>query len=109
MLNRWGLLLYTKIFGQYVDTDTSNNVYYKTKNSIPEKRWVIYNGIYDSSKIPANWHSWLHFMRDTPPEKDTHMWIPNTTGTKFAHKQITSIEKIPQIALDCYSSWSPNK
>ena len=109
MLNRWGLLLFTKLFGQYIGTDGSNNIYYKTKNSAPEKRWVIYNGIYDSSKIPAEWYSWLHFMLDSPPKKDTKIWIPNTTGTKFAQKSITSIEKIPQTALNCYSSWSPNR
>lgn len=109
MLNRWGLLLYTKLFGQHIGSDSFNNKYYKTKNSIPEKRWVIYNGIYDASKIPAEWYVWLHFMQDTLPKKTTKQWLPNMTGTKFAHKQITSIEKIPQTALNYYSSWSPNR
>lgn len=109
MLNRWGLLLYTKLFGQHIGADGFNNAYYKTKNSAKEKRWVIYNGIYDSSKIPAEWHSWLHFTQTSAPKKNEKNWEPNTTGTKFAQKQITSIEKIPQTALNCYSSWFPNR
>ena len=64
MLNRLGLLLYTKLFGQYIDADAFGNSYFQTKNSGKIKRWVIYDGIYDPSKIPADWHAWLSFMRN---------------------------------------------
>ena len=26
-----------------------------------EKRWVIYSGEIDASKIPVEWYSWIHF------------------------------------------------
>jgi NADH:ubiquinone oxidoreductase subunit len=109
MLNRLGLLLYTKLFGRYIDTDAFGNAYYQTKNSKKIKRWVIYNGIYDSSKIPADWQAWLSFLWTLPPKRHGNNWVPNTTGTKFAQNQITSIENIPQSALNYYDSWSPDK
>jgi NADH:ubiquinone oxidoreductase subunit len=109
MLNQLGLLLYTKVFGQYVGSDTFNNKYYQSKKQANLKRWVVYNGYYDPSKIPAEWHSWLHFTQDHPPQMASKTWIPNTTGTKFAQKNISSIENIPQTALNCYERWTPDK
>jgi NADH:ubiquinone oxidoreductase subunit len=109
MLNRIGLLLYTKLFGQYVDTDAFGNAYYQTKHHQNIKRWVLYNGIYDPSKIPADWQAWLSFMQDSPPKRNQSDWAPNTTGTKFAQNKITSIENIPQTTLNYYDSWTPDK
>jgi NADH:ubiquinone oxidoreductase subunit len=108
MLSRFGLLLYTKIFGRYIGQDRFNNRYYTTKTN-PKKRWVLYNGVYDPSKISVEWYGWLHFLNDTPLSSTLHTWVPNTTGTQFAKKYITSIENIPQSALNCYGSWSPNR
>lgn len=109
MLNRLGLLLYTKLFGQYIDTDAFGNSYYQTIKTQKIKRWVIYNGICDPSKIPADWRAWLSFMQNLPPKKNQNNWTPNTTGTNFAQNQITSIENTPQTALNYYDSWSPYK
>lgn len=109
MLNRFGLLLYTKFFGNLVGKDAFNNKYYCSKNLNNEKHWVIYNGVNDPSKIEAGWFAWLHFMNDAVPAKKNATWAPNLTGTKFARKTITSIENIPQTTLSYYESWSPHK
>ena len=29
------------------------------------KRWVIYNGVVEASRVPADWHGWLHYTNDT--------------------------------------------
>jgi len=107
MLDRLKLLLYTRFFGQKVGMDSFNNSYYCSRNISFRKRWVIYNGVDDPSKIPADWYGWLHFLINTPPSFSAKNWLPNTTGTKFAQKHITSIENIPQSALKYYNSWSP--
>lgn len=109
MLNRIGLLFYTKFFGKLTGSDVFNNRYYCSKNLTNGKRWVVYNGVNDPSKIDANWFAWLHFMTDAAPSQKNANWIPNTTGTKFAQKMITSIENIPRTALNYYESWSPDK
>ena len=28
------------------------------------KRWVIYSGEIDASKIPSEWYSWMHFTNN---------------------------------------------
>ena len=28
------------------------------------KRWVIYSGEIDASKIPNEWYSWIHFTKN---------------------------------------------
>lgn len=109
MLNRLGTYLYTRLYGTCIGRDNFHNTYYSRKKGPNEERWVIYNGIYDPSKVPANWHAWLHFITEIPLDESPADWQPNATGTNFSHKGITSIENIPQSALNYYDRWEPNK
>ena len=45
-------------FGKFVGEDSFGNKYYQTKKG---KRFVIYKGEVDASKIPSEWYSWMHF------------------------------------------------
>tara|TARA_B100000427_G_C15425730_1_gene558376 strand:+ start:491 stop:850 length:360 start_codon:yes stop_codon:yes gene_type:complete len=53
----FGTRLNTILFGKLVDKDVFGNKYYQSKSG---KRWVIYNGEVDASKIPEEWYSWMH-------------------------------------------------
>jgi len=53
-----GTKLKTIFFGKLVGTDSTGNKYYESKAG---KRWVIYSGEIDASKIPNEWYSWIHF------------------------------------------------
>ena len=44
--------------GKFVGKDNFGNKYYQTKKG---RRFVIYNGEVDASKIPNEWYSWMHF------------------------------------------------
>ncbi len=57
----FGTRIYTLIFGKIKGTDEFGNKYYESKNG---KRWVIYNGEIDASKIPNEWFSWIHFTKN---------------------------------------------
>ena len=53
-----------------------------------ERRWVIYKGANDASRVPAEWHGWLHNSYDGVPESHlpaARIWeaefTPNATGT----------------------------
>ena len=48
-------------FGKFVGKDNFGNKYYETKRG---KRFVIYNGEVDASKIPNEWYSWIHFTKN---------------------------------------------
>ena len=80
-----GTKIKTVLLGKFVGQDNFGNKYYESKSG---KRWVIYNGEVDSSKIPNEWFSWIHFMKnkiENTQELSKFEWqkknIPNQTGT----------------------------
>tara|TARA_B100000965_G_scaffold354461_1_gene331148 strand:- start:1108 stop:1440 length:333 start_codon:yes stop_codon:yes gene_type:complete len=56
-----GTRLKTIFFGKLVGKDSFGNKYYQNKSG---KRWVIYKDEIDASKIPSEWFSWMHFMKN---------------------------------------------
>jgi NADH:ubiquinone oxidoreductase subunit len=63
--------------GEQVGTDAQGNRYFRAKKTAPgarERRWVIYNGPNDASRVPAEWHGWLHGSFDELPE--SHLTPP---------------------------------
>ena len=92
-------------FGKFVGKDSFGNKYYESKNG---KRWVIYSGEIDASKIPVEWYSWVHFTPNKIEKNmtfDKYNWQkphkPNLTGTDSAYypnKNKNAIEKK-------YKSW----
>ena len=78
--------------GKKVGEDQFGNKYYHyPRKDRRDKRWVIYKGSADASKIPAEWWGWLHHKNDhLPPENITKQaWQkehqPNLTGSKDAY------------------------
>jgi len=115
-----GTLLYTKFCGKLVGQDEFGNKYYvakREKNAIGKhKRWVVYNGVVEPSKVPAIWHGWLHYTSDMLPNETSHVkysWLkrhlPNLTGTKFAYLPAGHINqggKRAKTTAD-YQAWNP--
>jgi NADH:ubiquinone oxidoreductase subunit len=65
-----GTWLFTKMRGALVGSDAEGNRYFQDKRVIAgrrRKRWVIYNGIAEASRVPADWHGWLHYTTDAAP------------------------------------------
>ncbi|HSV28032.1 MAG TPA: NADH:ubiquinone oxidoreductase subunit NDUFA12 [Candidatus Omnitrophota bacterium] len=87
-----GTLLYTWMNGKLVGTDAGGNRYYVAR-SAPKgeraKRWVVYNGEVEASRVPAEWHAWLHYTADAPLKGDAKSWQKpheiNKTGTAEAY------------------------
>ena len=105
-----------------VGEDEYGNRYFTERgNTGPDgrkRRWVVYNGYADASRVPSDWHGWLHHTFDTPPseaplprqawEKDHH---PNLTGTVYAYRPSGSLlvgEK-RQASSGDYQAWSPDE
>ena len=53
-----GTFLFTLFYGKKVGEDQFGNEYYK--NQKDTKRWVIYKNEVEASKIPPEWHMWIH-------------------------------------------------
>lgn len=91
-----GTRLYTWIKGEFVGEDEAGNRYYRERGGAHdrwERRWVIYKGDDEASKVPALWHQWLHKTIDTPPtaaDLERKPWQkshrPNLTGTADAYR-----------------------
>lgn len=91
-----GTLLHTWINGQLVGTDEFGNRYYRHKGARlhgRERRWVLYKGGKEASKVPPEWHAWLHHTASEPltesatqarPWQKEH--VPNLTGTSGAYR-----------------------
>lgn len=93
--------LYTQRHGLPVGEDASGNKYYEDKNGSgpagKPRRWVIYNGEAEASKVPPEWHGWLHYILDEPPSAgyQPRSWqkphVENKTGTAEAYRPAGSI------------------
>ncbi|WP_342362717.1 NADH:ubiquinone oxidoreductase subunit NDUFA12 [Terrarubrum flagellatum] len=117
-----GTRFHTWRFGEKVGEDEFGNVYYRTAGGKLdpalgfERRWVIYKGEADASKIPPGWHGWMHHRTDTPPSKEDYRpreWQqphkPNMTGTPEAWRPAGSslTGGARPAATGDYSAWTP--
>jgi NADH:ubiquinone oxidoreductase subunit len=105
-----GIKIYTWIFGHCVGEDIFGNRYY-TSSRTPQKRWVLYKGEAQASKVPAEWHGWLHHMMDSPPDKiNSKVWqkdhLPNLSGTPYAYHPKGAFGKRASATGD-YKAWTP--
>ena len=114
-----GTLLHTARKGVAVGSDAQGNRYYRAKAASAdgrERRWVIYNGANDASRVPAEWHGWLHGAFDDVPESclpPPRIWeadySPNATGTAAAYRPQGALERGGRRARATgdYEAWSP--
>jgi len=51
-----GTQLWTARNGVKVGEDDQGNTYYETRDG--KRRWVIYNGEAEASRVAAEWHGW---------------------------------------------------
>lgn len=108
--------------GVEVGRDEFGNTYYEAKTDSPtfdpdvRKRWVIYNGYADPSRVPAEWQGWLQHMYDETPDQlaiTRHAWQkphePNLTGTLYAFKPKGSLDKggVRDAVASDYEAWTP--
>ena len=112
-----GQTLNTQIFtarkGIKVGEDDQGNVFYH--NADDSRRWVIFNGEVEASRIDVNWHGWLHRTSDELPSKKPlahKAWEKphqeNLTGTLNAYAPAGSIRSgsSPEARSD-YEAWAP--
>jgi NADH:ubiquinone oxidoreductase subunit len=109
-----GTALFTRRHGRQVGTDALGNVYYEAKKG--GRRWVIYNGANDASRIPPDWYSWMHRQIEglpdealPPPPKFLKEPKPNRTGTAEAYRPPGALERGGQRAAASgdYQAWTP--
>ena len=122
--NTWGTRLLIARQGRFVGSDELGNRYYEqiAGKGRPgplgrPRRWVTYTDLAEASKVPPEWHGWLHYTVETPPTEERYTprpWEkphrPNMTGTPEAYRPQGSIlgsGQRPRATGD-YKPWRPD-
>jgi NADH:ubiquinone oxidoreductase subunit len=118
LLTWWnGQTLGTQIFtsrnGVRVGADEQGNTYYQTRDG--RRRWVIYKGEMEASRVSPDWHGWLHHTWDKPPTEAPprrKAWekphVPNLTGTDASYAPPGSIRRAAPAERRDYDAWAPD-
>lgn len=106
--------------GRFVGDDEFGNRYYESRDTVSydgrRRRWVIYDGYADASKVPPEWHGWLHYTYDAPPTEaplPRQVWekdhLPNMSGTPLAWRPQGSLlaQGERPAATGDYEAWKP--
>jgi len=110
----FGTRVFTARKGQKVGEDEQGNQYYQTADG--KRRWVVYNGYADASRVSPDWHGWLHHTFDEVPsetplprkdwEKDHKPNLSGTGGAYYPPGSVFTPSRRPRVAGD-YEAWRP--
>lgn len=113
-----GTSLFSRRNGRQIGSDLAGNTYFESKKPIggTTRRWVMYNGPNDASRVPPAWFGWLHHQTDIiptelpPPRPWVKDPVPNLTGTSAAYRPVGALERGGNraAATGDYEAWSPN-
>lgn len=115
-----GALFDIKRRSDLVGEDDYGNRYFEDRKPSLEgrhRRYVIYKGLAEPSKVSADWHGWLHYTFKEPPTvaplarqdwETDHK--PNMTGTVFADLPKGSLRESGERAANStdYEAWTPD-
>ncbi|HTQ12831.1 MAG TPA: NADH:ubiquinone oxidoreductase subunit NDUFA12 [Rhizomicrobium sp.] len=108
-----GTLVTTWLTGEPVGADRFGNRYYQNRRG---RRWVVYNGTVEASRVPPDWHGWLHKTFEDPPTSaplPAKPWElehePNRSGTPAAYRPPGSLSGtgVRAPATGDYQAWKP--
>ena len=86
-------MLHTRLTARKIGQDRFGNTYYEARKTLPvynrKRRYVVTAHGPDPTKVPAEWHAWLHHTTDAPLDEARRLpWQkehqPNLTGTPGA-------------------------
>jgi NADH:ubiquinone oxidoreductase subunit len=113
-----GTSLFSWRNGKQIGTDSLGNAYFESKKAVngQTRRWVMYQGPNDASRVPPQWFGWLHHQTDILPTDlpAPRAWVqdpvPNLTGTAAAYRPVGALERGGNraAATGDYEAWSPN-
>lgn len=110
-----------------VGRDEVGNRYYEERRPSLEgrkRRYVVYSGYADASRVPSDWHGWLHHLFDEPPAEEVNgksrrmprrPWEldhqPNLTGTQHSWRPRGSLARGGERARQSgdYEAWKPGE
>ena len=108
-----GTQIFTWRKGIKVGEDDQGNLYFRDRND--KRRWVIYKGEVEATRVSAEWHGWLHKTWKNPPSEEEIMrkkWEKphqeNLTGSALAYVPSGSMRNAKAKETSDYEPWTPN-
>ena len=108
-----GTQIFTWRKGIKVGEDDQGNLYFRDRND--QRRWVIYNGEVEASRVSPEWHGWLHKTWKNPPSEEEIMrkkWEKphqkNLTVSALAFVTSVSMRNAKAKETSDYEPWTPN-
>ena len=110
-----GTSLFTRLRGEEAGRDDSGAIYFRDRKD-PTRRWVVYAGDNDGSRVPPDWQSWLRGTIDDVPDKALPRPCrfhrkpePNLTGTMAAFRPDGALGsgRIRPASTGDYEPWIP--
>ena len=89
-----GTRIFTWLHGREIGRDGAGNIYFEDKRARQgerPRRWVMFKGAAEATKVPPEWHTWLHYTTAAAlPEQNRRAWqkphLPNLTGTPEGYR-----------------------
>ncbi|MFD1194146.1 NADH:ubiquinone oxidoreductase subunit NDUFA12 [Seohaeicola saemankumensis] len=98
--------------GVKVGEDAQGNAFYTTRDG--KRRWVIFNGEVEASRVSPDWHGWLHHTYKEAPTDRPLAHKPwekphqeNLSGTPLAYAPAGSIRRAEPAPRKDYEAWTP--
>ena len=113
-------LLRTWLSGELVGEDEYGNRYYRERGAgdwRKERRWVVFVGEAEPTRVPPGWVGWLHHRFEKPPSEQAlpaPRWagepLPNLTGTTQAYLPPGAVQRGGRRApaTGDYEPWRPD-
>ena len=101
--------VWTKLYGEKVGEDDQGNIFYQSGGG--KRRWVIYNGESEASRIAPEWHGWLHHTFKEPPTRDPLTHKPwELLYARFSYRDSTGSRPIEAFreAIDSVQAGPPS-
>lgn len=111
----WGTAIVSRRRGREVGRDEAGNVYFEDRKD-PARRWVLYSGSNDGSRVPPDWQLWLRGSIEglpsevlPPVRKFQAKPTANLTGTMEAFRPGGSLGAggIRPASTGDYEPWTP--
>ena len=105
--------------GAFVGEDAQGNRFFEERKPSLEgrkRRYVVYSGLAEASRVDADWFGWMHHTIDEPPTVaplKRQSWelphVPNMTGTVRAYRPKGSLARggVRAKATSDYEAWKP--
>ena len=106
--------------GAFVGEDEQGNRYFEERRPSLDgrkRRYVIYSGLAEASRVPPDWHGWMHYTVDEPPTVaplKRQSWEQphqaNMTGTVRAYRPKGSLARggVRARSTADYEAWAPD-